>query len=133
MERTFDSLMVDFNLAEEDYNSQVSEHHIVNISRTCCRTWRSLPSLLELRSIVMDDIDRGPGSEEDKRRSFLLKWREMKGSEATYRKLIKALLETDCVQDAESVCKLLKQSTSSLSPDHQAAVSKGMYIRWNVL
>ena len=36
------------------------------------------------------------------------KWKKMKGMRATYKSLIHALLEVKCTEDAEGVCKLLK-------------------------
>ncbi len=42
----------------------------------------------------------------------------MKGSEATYRKLVYALLKTSSRQDAEGVCKLLAESLGIQSPRH---------------
>ncbi len=44
--------------------------------------------------------------EKEKRHTFLIKWREVKGSEATYRNLIQALT-IESVEDAEEVCELL--------------------------
>ncbi len=51
------------------------------------------------------DIDNK--GEKEKRHTFLIKWRDVKGSEATYRNLIQALLTIESVEDAEEVCKLL--------------------------
>ena len=135
--QVFNSITERFNLAQEDYNLQISDRHIGDISRLYCRKWKSLPPHLELRSIVMEDIDCGAGSEEDKRHSFLLKWKQMKGSEATYRILIMALLEIGCRQDAENVCKLLKkrrslQSSASL-PDREASNGTLMLLRTNII
>ena len=45
--------------------------------------------------------------------SFFSKWKEAKGSGATYRALISALLKIKCVEDAEGVCELLKNSPPS--------------------
>ena len=56
------------------------------------------------------DVDKLSGGEGEKRQAFLALWRERKGSEATYSKLLSALLNTDCREDAEWVCKLLTQS-----------------------
>ena len=98
-------------LRENGVTCQVSDIHLDNIARSYCRKWRSLSPHLEVPSIVVDDIDKCQASEEEKRRSFFFKWKERKGASATYRSLIKGLLEIDCQQDAESVCKLLKGSS----------------------
>ena len=68
------------------------------------------------------DIHRGhPGEEREKRCSFLKKWKKMKGLKATYKSLIHALLEVECREEAEGVCKLLKDQNlsdaSQESPD----------------
>ena len=68
-----------------------------------------MPACLNLNSIVAEDIDRSPKSEEEKRHTFFSTWKQVKGSIATYKALIIALLEVDCAEDAESVCKLVPQ------------------------
>jgi len=118
------SLLEQYSVTEEECVLQVSERHVSDIALSHCRKWRYLPSYLELEDIVKSDIDHGAGSEEEKRHSFLLKWREVKGSSATFKKLINALLEIDCHQDAESVCKLLKNVVSkSTSPARKVSTS----------
>lgn len=118
------SLLEHFKLKKEDYNLEVSDRHINDISRSHCRGWKFLPPHLEMKNIVMEDIDRGPGSEEDKRRSFLLKWKQTKGCNATYERLVSALLQIECRRDAESVCKLLKESISTQLLDVPPATSR---------
>ena len=66
---------------------------------------------------VVPDIDQGPGGEDEKRRNFFFKWRDTKGSGATYKTLISALLEIDCREDAENVCKLCIQSSEPSPSD----------------
>ena len=52
--------------------------------------------------------------EDEKRATFFAKWKEAKGSDATYKALISALLEIGCAEDAECVCKLLKPASKHL-------------------
>lgn len=102
-----------YQLREEDGNKQISALHLEDISLNSCRKWRLLPSRLGLKEIVVHDINRSFVDEEERRRAFFLKWREIKGSGVTYKALISALLEIKCREDAESVCKLLQQQSLS--------------------
>lgn len=105
-------LMKHYHLSEEDCAQQISDIHIDEIALSYCGKWRSLPPYLKLERIVADDIDRGPGSERDKRRTFLQTWKDAQGSGATYAVLISALLKIRCRNDAEGVCNLMKKDLS---------------------
>ena len=98
-------------------NKQITDEHIEVISRTLCSQWKSLPAHLGLPPITARDIDHGPGDEREKRNTFLTTWKAMKGSEATYKKLISALLKIEHREDAESVCELLKDADSVQQPE----------------
>ena len=88
----------------------VSAEHLERLSRSGCKEWKSLPAHMDLEDIVAEDIDKSKKTEREKRHEFLLKWKDMKGSDATYEQLVKALLKIKCVQDAETVCQMLKES-----------------------
>jgi hypothetical protein len=131
-------LMEHFRLSEHDCSLEVTDVHAEKISSSFCSKWKSLPPYLEIEDIVAKDINRCLVDESDKRHLFLKKWKEMKGSEATYRKLINALLEVKCRQDAERVCKLLQNKSTSpslqeeprqpvTSPRHDEPHTEGMY------
>ena len=96
-----------------DESKVISYAHLEEISRCCCEEWKSLPPYLGLGAIVASDIDKKQVEEHQKRHKLLLKWRKMKGSDATYEKLINALLMTKQVEDAEKVCEILKQSQAT--------------------
>ena len=64
----------------------------------------------------MSDTDKNNDLEVEKRNAFFSVWRAMKGSEATYQKLVYALLKTSARHDAESVCKLLATSVGIQKP-----------------
>ena len=116
---------------EEDANKQVTDKHLDEISRTCCRKWKSLRPHLEIEEIVEHNIVRGPGDEEEKRRSFFFQWKNVMGSAATYNVLICALFKIKCREDAECVCKLLAQSQGSRETGEgvwPAMLSSGMSI-----
>ena len=113
-----------YQLKEEDVNEQVTDLHIHEISRSHCKKWKSLPAYLEMEGIVASDIDKKPIEEDEKRCDFFSKWKKEKGSEATYKVLIGALLKMRCKEDAESVCEMISHSASS--------TSKGIGFTYNV-
>ena len=93
-------------------DNDISDIHLNEISHSHCRKWRLLYSHLLLDKIVVDDVDRMPVTEEeDKRASFFHKWKEIKGSEATYQVLYNALIKIECKSDAEFVRNLVIPST----------------------
>ena len=116
------SLMEEFGLSEQHYNQVVSDVHVNAISSSYCEKWRLLHSHLQLEKIVVSDSDRNHIHEVDKRTTFFSEWKERKGSEATYRRLVSALLKTDRRQDAEGVCRILagsvreESATGDISP-----------------
>ena len=61
---------------------------------------------------MAEDIDKSQKGEREKRHDFLLKWKDVEGSDATYGQLITALLKIKCKQDAEKLSGMLKQSVS---------------------
>ena len=114
-------MMKQYQLQWKDVNEKVTYEHVVEISHSCCKDWERLPPCLEMERIAASDINRSGGSEEDKRRAFFFRWIDEKGSEATYERLIHALLEIKCRNDAEEICKLiqpiLQLPTSENAPD----------------
>ena len=112
MASSFKSFLDNQHLTEEDCDKQITDEYIEVISRTLCDKWRSLPPHIELDPIVIKDIDRCQIEDEEKRSKFFTTWKEKQGSRATFKRLITALLKIECIQDAESVCKLLKKDSS---------------------
>ena len=107
---TFLQLMRQYTLTERQYNRQVSDTHLEKLSRSGCKQWKSLPPYLKLEGIVAEDIDKSQKGEREKRHDFLLKWKDVEGSDATYGQLITALLKIKGTQDAEKLSEMLKQS-----------------------
>ena len=108
-----ESLIRQFQLTDEQCNKKVTDVHLDKISHVSHCQWRRLPPYLKMKTSVVADIDQGLGGEDDKRRNFFFKWRDTKGSGATYKTLISALLEIEYRVDAENVCKLCTQSSES--------------------
>ena len=99
-------------LSEKDWNRTVSDVHADEISRHYCKKWRSLYPHLELQKIVVTDAEIDYNTEEARRHDFITKWRDIKGSEATYKKLVCGLLKIDQKLDAENICRLLAKCNS---------------------
>ena len=109
---TLSSLSKKYRLSEAGLNQQVTEQHINDISFSYCKKWRLLPTPFKMEQIVADDINRKCVDEDEKRHDFLLKWTDEKGSMATYKVLICALLKIKCDKEAEGVCKLISRPLS---------------------
>ena len=105
------SLLAHYQLTADVCSKQVSDVHLEEISRSCCKHWKRLPPHLDLETIVVDDIDHKQVGEDEKRRLFFFGWKERRGSGASYVCLIRALLKIGSRQDAESVCRLLQPSS----------------------
>ena len=108
----FRSLREAYELTEEDCARTIEDIDLESISHSHCKDWRKLPTHLEMSKIVINDIDKSQGSEEVKRSDFFSRWKDIRGSDATYKQLVIALLEVNCRQDAEDVLKILKESIS---------------------
>lgn len=70
---------------------------------TFVHPWREVFSFL-LAPLDLDDVNSECISEQQKRLSSLRKWKERRGTEATYAELINALLENGSVDKAENLC-----------------------------
>jgi len=118
------STLQKYGLTEGDCDRLVSDTDLQRISSSHCRLWRSLPAHLGVKIIMVETIDRGSGDEYDKKHSFSLRWKEIKGTGATYKQLITALFKIDCRLDAEGVCSILKDSISLESVSPSVAVDQ---------
>ena len=110
---SYEELLKHHGLSEEDCGQQVSNKHLALFSLSLCGRWKMLPALLDMEPITAEDAAKDAGNEEGKRYRFLLKWSQSQGFQATYKKLILALLELKCAQDAGQVCRRLKESLSA--------------------
>ena len=111
---TLYSLLNRFNLDEGECNREVTKGHLEELCKTNFAQWRLLPPplALDVESISVDDIERSAVEEYDRKLSFFYQWKHMKGTAATYRKLILSLLATKCEEDASNVCKILKRDAT---------------------
>ena len=109
--------MESFHLSDKVVDLQVSDVHLHEICCCSCTKWRLLYSYLAMDKTMVSDVERMNVSEEERRHSFFSVWRERKGSAATYQRLVQALLQAGCREDAEKVCKILATSLKSSSID----------------
>ena len=120
---------------EKDCDGAVSDVHLQEISQSCCTKWRLLPAHLGMKEVVVNDIDRNNGADEqEKRYNFLKKWEAVKGSDATYTSLIKALLAIKCRKEAEGVRELLQKSlpqeSAPVLASSEPATSGKLVVTW---
>ena len=96
-----------YQLTPDVLNRPVSDEHIIEIQKTI--SWRDVGEYLLGRGPEFTDIDRDGHNEADKRRLMLNKWQEAKGDDATYDKLIEALVKAGKIEEASGVCFLIIQ------------------------
>ena len=127
---TLPELMNRYGLSEADTSQQASDSNLELITLSCCEQWKSLPPYLVVETIVATDIDKTQKDPQEKRHDFFRKWKKIKGSGATYKVLITALLKIKCVEDAEKVCEILKDSIGlqTASAASGSPISKGWCI-----
>ena len=101
-------LLESYGLTQDDWDLPIGELHLQKIAKDYCAGWVHLLPFLGMKNIIKNDILRGPGDEVEKRHNFFFKWQEKKGSSATYKKLVSALLEIEAKEDAEAVCEMLR-------------------------
>ena len=85
-----------------DELSKPCNNSIITSLADCFSQWRVISLLSELD---INDIDRNKPTEEEKRIAALRKWRDMNGSEATYKVLVDALLSSGERYQAENLCR----------------------------
>ena len=95
-----------YQLTQDELNKPVSDDHILEIQKTL--PWRNVGPYLLGRGPKFDDIDKDGHDEEEKRRLTLDKWQDTEGDDATYVRLIEAMVKAGKNSAASEVCSLLK-------------------------
>lgn len=108
-------LMRRFRLEEKDCNQEIEDAHGESIFSKLCGQWKFLITVLELPKVWKDDLQQDCRNEADRRVNFFSKWKKKDGSSVTYIRLIRALLDINNKEDAEEVCKFLKDLLSRVS------------------
>lgn len=88
--------------------------HLQEIARSSCKDWKWLGPYLKIGKVEVNDIDNKRAEEKVKRLEFFQVWVEKDGSDASYYKLIDALLKNGKKEDAEFVCTLLQVESAEL-------------------
>ena len=100
-----DDLVQFYELSESDCEREINEVDLADLSFTLGQGWRALPSRLGVPS-----SDHVFQTEQEEKHAFLSQWKDVKGSEATYKVLISALLDINCREEAEGMCRMLNAS-----------------------
>ena len=97
-----------------DKLSKPCDGSIIPSLADCFSQWRVIFGSL-LSELDLGDIDRNKPTEEEKRMAALRKWRDMNGSEATYKVLVDALLSKGERYQAENLCRKILVDLSTMS------------------
>ena len=104
---TFESLLKECDLDENDLNAKIERDHFSQISGSLTE-WRVLALKLPGFDLgVMADIE-AKRREEDKRLEFLEQLKQRLSFKATYELLVRNLLENKRADDAQNLCRHLK-------------------------
>ena len=99
----------------ERLDSKISDIHLAQIARDL-KEWEGLAPLLGLTEAQEEEVRSTFRDYGCQKREVLRKWRQMKGSEATYRQLIIALCCVQNVELADTVATLLIPQEASKEP-----------------
>ncbi|CAI8042505.1 Guanylate kinase [Geodia barretti] len=114
--------MSKYRLTEETLKKRCSDGHILDIGVFIA--WRTVgPRLDKISQTDVEDIDRDGHNESERRGMLLPLWVERNGDDATYYKLIKAMLEARNGSNADEVCKLLLPDNGWMSRTFPATFS----------
>lgn len=103
-------ILEDTGVTEEEISKKVVDKDLEKISTV---DFRKLYSHLGMKDSDRHDAECGVSSESEKRTAFFKKWRKMKGSRATYKRLIIAHLEAQEREGAEQIAELLKNTLAT--------------------
>ena len=117
-------LLEHYHLKEDDVNKELEIQDIEAISYSCKSKWKYLLIRLGLKEMDFADAENLK-TDQEKRSQNLTNWKQKKGSDATFKRLIIAQLEIECRDDAENVCKILQDTlntTQDTEPTGKVAV-----------
>lgn len=125
--------MRSFDLSEKIITTPITEAHYKELSGLSWEVEELAPHL-NIEKSVLKDILRDNAEEQSRKSCLLSKWKENKGTDATYRELIKAMLkafeDTDVVQH---LCKSLYQSTHTVLGGPSTATGNKVDISTNTM
>ena len=110
-----DSKFLDyFHLQPEDIDAKIHEEHINKIAHICINDWKNLYPFLGIDTKDIEAIE-AELNKKDMAKSFFRLWKKRNGRDATYRRLIDALIKIKSREEAECVCEILKSKKESES------------------
>ena len=111
---TYWSTLAHYGLVDSQLNVICDESMLRRLAPKFNR-WRELSAYLKLETSVADSIDASERwNEEGKRYRLLKRWTEIYGHKATYRQLVRCLIEAERADLAGIVCEaFIKETTSS--------------------
>jgi hypothetical protein len=110
-------LMKNYDLSEDYCNKEISDVHASGICLLLrrCSKWQLMVPILGMKEDEVNGTEHTLLNEDERRQNIILKWRKKHGCEATFRALINALIKIECHEDAEEVCKFLKETIAEPS------------------
>ena len=114
-----ETLLLEYGLTEEICNRPISFSHLKDIASSCCGRRGALHAHLGLPSGLVKEIDSTLCSE-----ISIKNGKKIKGSEATYKKLITAYLKIDCRHDADYTCGLIAPIVKQNLPSPVVGMSR---------
>lgn len=109
---TLEELVEEVGILEESLDQEIPDDHLRKIAQYL--DWRAAAPHLGLAEPEIEALLQADQSEREKRMNTLLNWRGRLGSQATYRRLVEALLSAVRADHAEEVCWLLNNDDGML-------------------
>ena len=102
-----------YHLKTNDIDVKICEDHLNEIAGICFDDWNDLYPFLgmDTKDIALIEAEPIPKT---KAKSFFRLWKKRNGSNATYRRLIDALIKIKSIDGAESVCEILMSQNESV-------------------
>ena len=101
-----------FDLKPEDVNVKIDVQHINEIAKICIKEWDCLHTKLGIDT--KDIAATEAGSSQNRSLQIICLWKKQNGREATYKRLIDALIKIKSREEAESVCEILKSQKATV-------------------
>ena len=112
---TAKGLANEIGLSADEF-SKPCDDRIIHSLADCFSKWRVIFASL-LSEIDLDDVHRENCKEDERRIAALRKWKSGNGHRATYEVLVKALLRSGEVDQAELLCKKVLTSLSVINAE----------------
>lgn len=125
---TTEDLIQQWNLSEALCSQQISDQRIQYFCLRRGTNWESLCVPLEMDSVVVSNIKGRESDPFQQRIQFFETWKLQHGQDATYFKLITALLSIQHRLDAEYICELLQTNTGRSNEARRVSRSESLIL-----